>query len=142
MAEKYAQKGLYEPMNVLWMYHFVEGHQQLAQQIWSEYLSERPVLLSKNIMMKARARKDHQLVEALVELVANSKISPTARGVIYSGLLDIYSDLGMHEHGLDLLRRAEASIGLEYIHVRCFNRFENELKKLGIQFPYTRCKDS
>lgn len=135
MAEQYAQKDLYDPINVLWMYLFVNGPEEPAQQIWSKYLNQRPALLYKYIIMRARAKNDYHLVEKLTEQVADSNISPVAHGGIYSGLIDIYSALQMYEDGLAALDRAKAAFGIHYIHTVSLNQLQNGLKKVGMDYP-------
>lgn len=136
MAQLYATKGIIEPLNVLWMYHFVEGNESVCQRLWQQHLCQRPVLLSKYIMMKARAQNNHQLVEKLLNLVNESGISSRAKGVIYSGLIDIYSSNEMYDKALDAIRRAEKTIGTDFIHKHCFDRVKTGLAAKGKEFPY------
>lgn len=136
MAQKYANNGIIEPLNVLWMYHFVEGNENVCQRIWQQYLSQRPVLLCKYIMMKARAQKNHQLVEKLISLTNESAISSAAKGVIYSGLIDIYSAKEMYDEALNTIRQAEKIIGINFIHKHCFDRVKIGLAATGKEYPF------
>lgn len=126
MATLYAAEDIFEPMNVLWMYYFVQGNNNLMNEIWIKYLSTRTHLMFNPILHTARIEKNVELVEKLLGVLQDSRVQKEALGVVYSCLIDTYSSQGMHEKAVEARKRAIKAVGLKNINKTALRGLENK----------------
>lgn len=136
MAEKYASKDIFEPINVLWMYYFVQGNDEPMERIWKTYLSSRPILAYKYVLQAAREQQSTALVEKLLDLFKSSSLNEKSLGVAYSCLIDIYATQSSYAEGLRVIDRAVSAVGIQNINNTALLRIKNGLERSGKEFPY------
>lgn len=128
MATLYAAENIFEPMNVLWMYYFVQGNNNLMNEIWIKYLSTRTHLMFNTILHTARIEKNVELVEKLLGVLQDSRVQKEALGVVYSCLIDTYLSQGMHKKAVEARKRAIKAVGLENINKSALRGLKNKEK--------------
>jgi leucine-rich PPR motif-containing protein len=137
LARKYAAHNILGPINVFWMYHFIHGNAQKAEQVYKEFLSSAPRLMFHRIVQYARDKNDAATVEKLISILKNSShISEGAIGNAYSALIDIYSTKGDAAQLSDVVKQAVDSVCLENINVTALTRAKQCVEGAGKNFPY------
>jgi leucine-rich PPR motif-containing protein len=136
MAEKYAAKGIIGPMNVLWVHHFIKENTDACNRIWDNHLSVAPRLMFQRIVHLAREKQDEKLIQRLIELLKQTKVSEGAIGNAYSCLLDVYATKEQYENGLIALDIAVKDVCLENINRTALVRIKAGLEKSGKDFPH------
>lgn len=136
MAEKYAAKGIIGPMNVLWVHHFIKENTDACNRIWDNHLASAPRLMFQRIVHLAREKQDEKLIQRLIELLKQTKVSEGAIGNAYSCLLDVYAIKEQYENGLVALDTAVKDVCLENINRTALVRIKAGLEKSGKHFPH------
>lgn len=136
MAEQYAARDIISPFNVLWMHHFISGHDDEAAEIFNKHLINEPGLLNKYIILTAKERKDYQLIEKLLTVVNRSVISKKAKGAIYSALIDIYASCAMYDEAVNAIHRADAAVGRNNIYSHCLKSVRKGFEAMGKSVSY------
>lgn len=136
LALKYAAKGQLGPMNVLWSFHFINNNKETADRLWNEYLASAPRLMFQRIVHLARDKQDHDLVQRLIDLLRNAKVSEGAIGNAYSCLLDIYSNKNDADACLKTLDISIKDVCLENINRTALMRVKDCVEKAGKKFPH------
>jgi leucine-rich PPR motif-containing protein, mitochondrial len=137
IAEKYAERGVLAPMNILWAHHFITKNDVEAQRIYDKYLVEAPRLMFQRIVQQAREKNDEQLIHRLVDLLKKSaQVSDGAIGNCYSCLLDIQSNKQEFDRALETLNLAIKDVCLENFNRTALLRIKDGMEKAGKQFPH------
>ena len=136
LALKYAAKGQLGPMNVLWSFHFINNNKETADRLWNEYLASAPRLMFQRIVHLGRDNQDHDLVQRLIDLLRNAKVSEGAIGNAYSCLLDIYSNKNDADACLKTLDISIKDVCLENINRTALMRVKECVEKAGKKFPH------
>ncbi|CAO1333276.1 unnamed protein product [Diamesa serratosioi] len=136
LALKYAAKGQLGPMNVLWSFHFINNNKETADRLWNEHLVSAPRLMFQRIVHLGRDNQDHALVQRLIDLLRNAKVSEGAIGNAYSCLLDIYSNKNDADACLKTLEISIKDVCLENINRTALMRVKECVEKAGKKFPH------
>lgn len=136
IAEKYCERGIVSPMNVLWLHYFIMDNQEAAERIWNKYLSSSPRLMFQRIVHLAREKQDDTLIIKLIELLKNTKVSEGAIGNAYSCWLDILTSKEKYDECLVVLDAAIKDVCLEHINRTALMRIKDGIEKSGKDFPY------
>ena len=133
VAEKYAEKGVLAPMNVLWMHHFVLNNVEASDKIWNKHIKESPRLMFQRVMHEARDKQDVQMVERLIEVLRTTKLTKGAIGNAYSCLIDVHAAKEQFEDAYKVVQRAvkEVDGDLECINRTALLRVKEGLEKKG-----------
>ena len=133
------QKMIFAPMMVLWQWHFSQGHDDLANGIWSKNIV--PFIKNihfRHILDEARRTKNTQMIAKLIDLLQTTIIKRDDLGIAYSGWLDLLTELHQHEQALSILKKALTTKQFELFN---FNRdslinLKKCVEAAGQQFPY------
>lgn len=124
-------------MNVLWIHHFINGHDD-ADKIWNEYLVNTPRVMFQRIIETSRQKDNDQLIKKLINLLkTDTNITNGALGIAYSGLIDILASREDYVNGLAAIDDAIKIVSLENINRTALMRIKIGIEKSGKQFPYT-----
>lgn len=123
-------------MNVLWIYNFLNGNDEICQQIFDKYLKSTPRLMFQRILQAAREKQDEQLIEKLISYLKQTKISDGALGNAYSCYLDILTSKEKYDNALEFLKTSINDICLENFNRTALLRIKDGLEKHGKSFPY------
>lgn len=135
LAEKYAEKKILSPMNVLWMYYFITNDPN-AETIFQKHLTEEPRLMFQRIMQESREKQNEELIQRLMLKLQSSKISEGAMGNAYSCLIDVLAAKEKYDECLKVVNNVNQSIGLEYVNRSALLRMKDGLEKQGKPFPF------
>ena len=137
LAEKFVEYDYVAPMNVLWIYYFINGRHDLARPLWDKYVKCCPQIMFQKICQTARAESSLDMAENLVDLLHNAHVTSGAQGIAYSCMLDIMSQSGDFKGGLDKLQSGLVrGVRLEDINRTALLRLKNGLESHGIEFPH------
>lgn len=136
LAEKYAERGIIAPMNVLWSHHFVNENIEVSDRIWDKYLAKAPRLMFQRIVHLAREKQDDKLIQRLIVLLKKTQVSEGAIGNAYSCLLDVHASKEQFDAGLIALDSAVKDVCLENINRTALQRIKTGVEKSGKSFPY------
>lgn len=136
MALKCAEKGIIEPINVLWMYYFASGKEDAAEVIWNKYLVGSPRVMYQHILRHAYKTFDEIIPQRLIKTLKDSCVSERARGNVYSCSIDVLVHKEKIDEALTVLKDAVEDVCLENINRSALTRLKNRLVKQGKTFPY------
>lgn len=136
MAVKYANKGIIGPMNVLWVHHFINENTEKCNNLWDQYLCNAPQLMFQRIVHLAREKQDEKLIQRLIDVLKQAKVSEGAIGNAYSCLLDVYAVKEQYENGLTAINSAVKDVTLESINRTALARIKDGIEKTGKSFPH------
>lgn len=85
---KYKEKGLMEPLNILWINAFVNRDKKKVEEIWP-YIKNLDRIMYLPILKKCRSERDLPLAEDLLKCCSETKINVGALGAIHSCILDV-----------------------------------------------------
>lgn len=136
IAVKYAAKNINGPMNVLWMHLFVNNDPR-ADTIFKEYLIDSPRLMFQRIVHYGRDKQDVEIVQKLIKVLPQSKVSEGAIGNAYSCLLDIHATKDDANAILTTIDACIKDVCFEHVNRTALNRAKDCVEKAGKKFPYT-----
>lgn len=136
IAMKYAEKGLLGPVNVLWMHYFINNKTEESDALWSKYLSASPRLMFQRVVHYAREKSDANVVQRLINLLRDAKVSEGAVGNAYSCLLDIHSQNNDADACLKTIDESIKDVCLENINKTALLRVKDCVEKAGKQFTH------
>lgn len=137
LAEKYAEKNVLGPMNVVWAHYFIQGNNEVAEQIWTKYLQNEPRIMFQQVCKAAKDKQDLTLARKLVNKLKEAKISETALGIAYSCLLDVLVLKENFDESLKVVEEAHKHAGLDTINRTALQRVKTGVEKLGTPFVFT-----
>lgn len=123
-------------MNVLWVHHFINENMDACNTIWNKYLVGAPRLMFHRIVHLAREKQDEKLIQRLINILKEAKVSEGAIGNAYSCLLDVYAVKEQYENGLVAIENAVKDITLESINRTALVRIKTGIEKTGNKFPH------
>jgi len=138
LAHQFAAVDYTAPMNVLWTYHFIHGHTEVAETIWQDYVKGSNQIMFQKVCQVARATGNIDMAFSLVSHLGQAaQVTSGARGIAYSCLLDCLCASSHHRRGWAALQEALASnVALEDINRTALVRLKQGLEEEGEQFPY------
>lgn len=139
LAQRFAQTGYIAPMNVLWTYHFINNNSELADTIWQQHVRTSNQIMFQKVCQVARSTGNLKLAFGLVhKLHEADQVTPGARGIAYSCLLDCLAADSEHKQGFQVLQEAiHKGIKLEDINRTALVRLKHGIEEMGEEFPYT-----
>ncbi len=139
LAQRFAQTGYIAPMNVLWTYHFINNNMALADTIWQQHVRSSNQIMFQKVCQVARSTGNLNLAFGLVnKLHEADQVTPGARGIAYSCLLDCLAADSAHKQGFEVLKEAiQKGIKLEDINRTALVRLKAGIEEIGEDFPYT-----
>jgi len=137
LAEQFAKTGYVAPMNVLWTYHFINNNQELSDPIWERYVRSSNQIMFQKICQVARSTGNLELAFGLVNKLAEAdQVTPGARGIAYSCLLDCLCGTEQHKKGWKVLQDAlSRGVQLEDVNRTALVRLKTGLESVGEKFP-------
>jgi len=137
LALKFVDLEYVAPVNVLWTYHFINGHHDLAQPLWEKYVRTCPQIMFQKVCQTARSTSNVDLAERLVVLLENAVVTNGARGIAYSCLLDVLTQNKDFSKGLISLDIGlRSGVSLDDINRTALRRLKEGVEDQGIDFPY------
>lgn len=136
VALKYLEKKALGPMNVLWLHYFVEKD-AMADAIFKEHLTDSPRLMFQHIIQNGREKQDDQMIEKLIGILRETKVSEGAIGNAYSCLLDIKAAKNDVEGCLKVTDDCVKDVCFEHVNRTALTRAKDCVEKAGKQFPHT-----
>ncbi|KAF5275552.1 hypothetical protein FQR65_LT04155 [Abscondita terminalis] len=136
IANKYAKHGVISPLNVLWSYHFIEGNQEKAKEIWEKHLKNSSRVMFQRVVQKARESSDENMVKNLIGCLKTSIVTPGAIGNAYSCLLDILVAKDKSEEVINTFEECMKDVQIEYINRTALFRVKSVYTKMDKPFNY------
>lgn len=136
VAAKYAAKKILGPMNVLWMQLYI-NHDPKADAIFKEHLVDAPRLMFQRVIQMGREKQDAELVQKLITLLHDSKVSEGAIGNAYSCLLDIHAAKNDADACLTSVEACVKDVCFENVNKTALLRAKECVEKAGKKFPHT-----
>jgi pentatricopeptide repeat protein len=139
LAQEFANTGYVAPMNVLWTYHFINDNSEVADSIWEKYVKSSNQIMFQKVCQVARSTGNLNLAFGLVSKLADAdQVTPGARGIAYSCLLDCLCTAEKHKQGWNVLQDAlSRGVELEDVNRTALVRLKTGLETQGQRFPYT-----
>lgn len=119
-----AEKGVYVPINVIWMNDIMNGKLDSADGIRKKYLNETPKIMFNHLLKVARDRKEKQIIKKLLVALKDSKVSEGGLGTIHSCIIDVYSAQEKYDDAL----RAVKDVCLENLNRTALFRVKEGLE--------------
>lgn len=136
IANKFAKHGVISPLNVLWSYHFIEGNQEKADEIWKNFLQNSSRVMFQRVVQKARETSDENMVRNLIRCLKTSTVTPGAIGNAYSCLLDILVTKDKCEEIISTFEESMKDVSIEYINRTALFRIKSVYLKMDKPFNY------
>lgn len=138
IAEKYAEKNIIIPFNILWMHYILEGQDEEAQAIWNQHLSNNGTIMFKRVLQESRENKNVDVLDKLLGFLKSSTvISPKALGYAYSCKMDILIAKGEHQAAVNTLTASLSSgLSLEDFSRNTLVKTKNAVELGGGQFNH------
>jgi len=139
LAEQFAATaGYVAPMNVLWAYHFINNNVEVADTIWERYVKDSNQIMFQKITQVARSTGNLNLAFGLVQRLSDAEqVTPGARGIAYSCLLDCLCQAKDHKQGWKVLQEAMShGVALEDVNRTALVRLKTGLEVEGESFPF------
>lgn len=138
LAKEFAKTGYIAPMNVLWTYHFINNNNLVADNIWEEYVKSSNQIMFQKVCQVARSTGNLKLAFGLVDKLSEAdQVTPGARGIAYSCLLDCLCNADQSSRGWNVLQDALATgVRLEDINRTALLRLKGGLEAKGQHFPH------
>lgn len=135
-AVNVAEKGIYAPVNVMWMHYVETGKLDLADHIMKNYLMESPRIMFNHTLKLARDRNDEKVVQNLLRSLKDSKVSEGGLGTVHSCLIDVFCAQDKYDDALNAVDNAIKDVCLENINRTALLRVQDGLEKVGKKFPH------
>lgn len=123
-------------MNVLWSYHFINGNNEEAEQIWNTYVKDAQRVMFQRILQEARDSNDEQLAQKLIDHLKSSKVTEGALGNAYSCLLDVLATKGASERVIEEFEKAIKDVNINFINKTAVLRVKAVYEQLGKTFNH------
>lgn len=123
-------------MNVLWAHYFIEGNDQKAEQIWTQYVEKSPRIMFQRVLQQARETANEQLTKKLIDHLKNSNVTEGALGNAYSCLLDILVIKQNNEEIVSTFENAVRDVNINYLNRTAVLRVNEAYSKLGKPFSH------
>lgn len=123
-------------MNVLWMQLYI-NHDPKADVIFKEHLVDAPRLMFQRVIQMGREKQDAELVQKLITLLHDSKVSEGAIGNAYSCLLDIHAAKNDADACLKSVDACVKDVCFENVNKTALLRAKECVEKAGKKFPHT-----
>ncbi|XP_075224635.1 bicoid stability factor [Lycorma delicatula] len=138
LAEKFANKGLLNISNILWMYYVKNHDYNKADEIFNTYLKSSPSLLFRYVKHSACNTKDEDIISKLLYYVKKwDHVTNRHVGLVYSATVDILVSKEEPEKALAVVEEALKDISLEDLNYTALNRLKNSLTAKEKEFPYS-----
>lgn len=131
-----AERGVYSPINIVWMHHIEKGELDAADRIMKNYLSNSPRIMFGHTTKLARERNDENVAKNLLIALKDSKLSEKAWGTVHSCLIDVYCSQEKYDDALKAVDNAINDVSLENINRTALRRVKDGIEKGGKKFPY------
>jgi len=139
IANKFAAKNIFKPMNVVRLLHFFNDNQEVSKSIWTQHLSSstKPEFMDRFAIRKLYQLKSENHLKQLIDLLSEGTFSTSSFKSAYHSLLSIYIDAERFDEGLQLLETTIQKLPIENQSQKVLIRLKNGLESSGKQFPYT-----
>lgn len=135
VAKKYAEKKVIGPVNVLWMHYFI-NHDPKADELFKDYLSSAPRLMFQRVIQMARRNEDEKLVQNLIVVLNEAKVSEGAIGNAYSCLIDICAAKNNPDACLKAVNDCVKAVSFENVNKTALQRAKDCVESAGKKFPH------
>lgn len=122
-------------MNVLWMQLYI-NHDPKADTIFKDYLVDAPRLMFQRVIQMGRENQDAPLVQKLISLLHESKVSEGAIGNAYSCLIDIHAGKNDADACLKSVDACVKDVCFENVNRTALLRAKECVEKSGKKFPH------
>lgn len=136
IAKKYAEKDILGPVNVLWCHLFVNNDPK-ADDVFKAYLTDLPRLMFQRVIQIGREKQDETIVQRLIELLHDAKVSEGAIGNAYSCLIDINAAKNDADACLKSVDNCVKDVSFELVNRTALLRAKECVEKAGKKFPHT-----
>lgn len=136
LASKAADNHYHVPLMIVWCYHFIEGHHEIANQMWLEHIQFQKDIAFKYITQTAIRKQDVMLAKKLVDLLESSSVSEEALAMAHSDLLDVYAATEQFEEGAKVIDMLNHQKKLHLVQKASLKRIRRGLEAAGKLFPY------
>lgn len=123
-------------MNCLWIHYFIKKDPR-ADKIFEEYLKDAPRLMFHHVVQYGREQQDDTLVENLIGVLKEAKVSEGAIGNAYSCLIDIKAAKNDAEGCLKATSDCVQDVCFEHVNRTALMRAKDCVEKAGQKFPHT-----
>lgn len=131
-----AEKGIYSPVNILWMRYIENGQLEAAERIMKNYLINSPRLLFHHTIRLACERKDENIAKNLLNALKESKVTKGAIGAVHSCIVDVYCLQEKFNEALNAVDNGIKDVCLENLNRTSLMKVKDGLEKEGKTFPH------
>ncbi|KAJ6650150.1 Leucine-rich PPR motif-containing protein, mitochondrial [Pseudolycoriella hygida] len=135
-AVNMTKKGIYSPINIIWMHHIENGNTNLAKSITENFLIHSTKIMFRHTTRVARERGDEKIANDLIKLVRDSKANEFGLGEVHSCLIDVLCLRGKYDEALKAIENALKDVPLERIQRNTLLKVQEGIEKAGKKFPY------
>lgn len=107
-----------------------------AEDVFQKHLTDAPRLMFQRIIQTGREKQDAHLVERLITLLHETKVSEGAVGNAYSCLLDIYATKNDDTACLKTIDACIKEVCFENVNKTALLRAKECVEKAGKKFPH------
>ncbi|KAF9423083.1 hypothetical protein HW555_001387 [Spodoptera exigua] len=138
IADIAAAKEKFLPANLLWMELILNDREKEAEEIWSKWLCNAPVVVFRRLLQESHTRKEPQKIEKLIQILKSNKgLSLSSLGNAYSRLINFY----IMENKIDVAEEAFSAalkLGLktEHMNKSTLKRLKTTVEESGRVFKY------
>uniref|UniRef100_A0A2H1WV81 SFRICE_009650 n=1 Tax=Spodoptera frugiperda TaxID=7108 RepID=A0A2H1WV81_SPOFR len=138
IADIAASKEKFLPANLLWMEFILNGREKEAEEIWSKWLCNAPVVVFRRLLQESHTRKEPEKIEKLIQILKSNKgLSLSSLGNAYSRLINFY----ITENKIDIAEEAFSAalkLGLktEHMNKSTLKRLKTTVEESGRMFKY------
>lgn len=116
--------------------HLYINHDPKADVIFKEHLVDAPRLMFQRVIQIGREKNDAVLVQKLITLLQDSKVSEGAVGNAYSCLLDVHAATNDAESCLKTVASCIKDVCFENVNKTALLRAKECVEKAGLKFPH------
>lgn len=115
------------------------GQDKEAQQIWSKWLSNAPVVVFRRLLQESHTRKEPELIVKLIGMLKTNKvISLASLGNAYSRLINYYLVENKIQDAEETLSAAvKSGLKSEHLNKSTLTRLKSAIEESGQVFKYS-----
>lgn len=120
------------------MEFILNGREKEAEEIWSKWLCNAPVVVFRRLLQESHTRKEPEKIEKLIQILKSNKgLSLSSLGNAYSRLINFY----ITENKIDIAEEAFSAalkLGLktEHMNKSTLKRLKTTVEESGRMFKY------
>lgn len=117
------------------MHYFIHNDAK-ADAIFKDHLSNAPRLMFQRVIQMARKNEDEKIVQKLIGVLTEAKVSEGAMGNVYSCLIDICAAKNNADACLKAVNDCVKAVSFENVNRTALQRAKECVENAGQKFPH------